>query len=68
VLTDLGHLDARDRLRQAAWPSDVCLANTKMGPHHHLAHAVGGTFDLPHAEVHATLLGHAVRFQPHGRP
>ena len=33
-----------------------------MGLHHQLAHALGGTFDLPHAELHAMLLSHVMAF------
>ena len=37
-----------------------------MGLHHQLAHALGGTFDLPHAELHSLLLAHVMRFNlPH---
>lgn len=33
-----------------------------MALHHKLAHVLGGMFDLPHAELHATLLPHTVAY------
>lgn len=66
VLDDLGDLEARGRLQTGAWLAGLCLAQTRMGLHHQLAHALGGTFDLPHAELHALLLAHVMRFNlPH---
>lgn len=66
VLADLGDLEARERLQTGAWLAGLCLAQTQMGLHHQLAHALGGTFDLPHADLHALLLAHVMRFNlPH---
>lgn len=62
VLDDLGDVDARGRLQAGAWLAGLCLAQTRMGLHHQLAHVLGGTFDLPHAELHALLLAHVMRF------
>lgn len=53
---------ARGRLQEAAWLAGACLAQARMGLHHQLAHALGGTFGLPHAELHALLLAHVMRF------
>jgi maleylacetate reductase len=33
-----------------------------MALHHKLCHALGGSFDLPHAETHAVILPHAIAF------
>jgi alcohol dehydrogenase class IV len=62
VLADPAGLPARQRLQSAAWLAGLCLAQTRMGLHHQLAHALGGTFDLPHADLHALLLAHVMRF------
>lgn len=62
VLADGADLLARDQLQQAGWLAGLCLAQTRMGLHHQLAHALGGTFDLPHAELHAMLLPHVMAF------
>jgi maleylacetate reductase len=33
-----------------------------MGLHHKLSHTVGGSFNLPHAEVHSIVLPHVLRY------
>lgn len=62
VLEDPAATAPRERLQSAAWLAGLCLAQTTMGLHHQLAHALGGTFDLPHAELHALLLPHVMAF------
>jgi alcohol dehydrogenase class IV len=62
VLAAPAGLPGRARLQQSAWLAGLCLAQTRMGLHHQLAHALGGTFDLPHAELHALLLPHVLAF------
>jgi maleylacetate reductase len=55
-----GDLDARARALYGAWLAGSCLAVTTMGLHHKLAHVLGGSFDLPHAETHTVLLPHVL--------
>ncbi|WP_432969036.1 maleylacetate reductase [Dactylosporangium sp. CA-233914] len=62
VLAEPGALPARTRLQQAAWLAGLCLAQTRMGLHHQLAHVLGGAFGLPHAALHALLLPHVLAF------
>ncbi|MBO0853170.1 MAG: maleylacetate reductase [Nocardia sp.] len=62
VLDDLADIDARARVQQGAWLAGMCLAHARMGLHHQLAHVLGGIYDLPHAELHAMLLAHVMRF------
>ncbi|WP_448628578.1 maleylacetate reductase [Geodermatophilus sp. URMC 64] len=62
VLADPGGLPGRERLQSAAWLAGICLAQTRMGLHHQLAHVLGGAFDLPHAELHTLLLAHVMAF------
>jgi alcohol dehydrogenase class IV len=38
------------------------LGNVAMGLHHKLCHTLGGTFGLPHAEVHTVVLPHALAY------
>lgn len=50
---------------EALYGAHLCgwaLDLTSMGLHHRLAHVLGGTFDLPHALVHAILLPHVAAF------
>ncbi|MGZ4571579.1 MAG: maleylacetate reductase [Blastococcus sp.] len=62
VLADPAGLPGRGRLQAAGWLAGLCLAQTRMGLHHQLAHALGGAFDLPHAELHTMLLAHVMAF------
>ncbi|MEU8800647.1 maleylacetate reductase [Spirillospora sp. NPDC048819] len=62
VLDDPSAPEPRARLQSAAWLAGICLAQTRMGLHHQLAHVLGGAFDLPHAELHTMLLPHVMAF------
>lgn len=62
VLDDPYRVPDRERLQSASWLAGLCLAQTRMGLHHQLAHVLGGTFDLPHAELHSLLLPHVLAF------
>jgi alcohol dehydrogenase class IV len=39
-----------------------------MALHHKLCHVLGGTFNLPHAEVHTVVLPHAVAYNAQAAP
>jgi maleylacetate reductase len=55
-------LAARGQLLYGAYLSGVVLGATSAGLHHKLAHVLGGTFDLVHADAHSVLLPHVVAF------
>jgi maleylacetate reductase len=40
----------------------MVLGQVGMALHHKLAHVLGGSFDLPHAETHAILLSHTIGY------
>jgi maleylacetate reductase len=61
-------LDARTSALQAAHLAGVALDLASMGLHHKLAHVLGGSFLLPHAETHAVLLPHVVAFNEPAAP
>lgn len=68
VLADPSGSHGRRRLQQAAWLAGTCLAQSRMGLHHQLAHLLGGAFDLPHAELHSMLLAHVMAFNRTAAP
>lgn len=45
-----------------AWLCGSVLGQVGMALHHKLCHALGGGFNLPHAETHAVMLPHAVAY------
>jgi maleylacetate reductase len=63
----------RDRLARSdalygAWLCGACLGSVGMALHHKLCHALGGSFDLPHAETHTIILPHAVAYNAPAAP
>jgi len=58
--TDPGNLDARSDALYGAWLCGSVLGQVSMGLHHKLCHTLGGSFNLPHAEVHTIILPHAL--------
>lgn len=44
---------ARATALYGAWLCGACLGSVTMSLHHKLCHALGGAFDLPHADLHA---------------
>jgi alcohol dehydrogenase class IV len=57
-----GNVDARADALYGAWLAGIVLGTTAMGLHHKLCHTLGGTFNLPHAEVHTVILPHATAY------
>lgn len=51
-----------------AWLCGTVLGQVGMALHHKLCHALGGGFNLPHAETHAVILPHAVAYTEFGGP
>jgi maleylacetate reductase len=60
IADDPADRDARTDALKAAWLAGSCLDAVSMGLHHRLAHVLGGTFGLPHAETHTVLLPHTL--------
>jgi maleylacetate reductase len=53
---------ARAQALYGAWLCGTVLGAVTMGLHHKLCHTLGGSFNLPHAEVHTVLLPHALAY------
>jgi alcohol dehydrogenase class IV len=61
-------LTARSDALYGAWLAGSALAAVEMALHHKLCHTLGGSFDLPHAEVHTIILPHATAYNRAGAP
>jgi alcohol dehydrogenase class IV len=61
-------LAARSEALYGAWLGGTALAAVGMALHHKLCHTLGGSFDLPHAEVHTIILPHATAYNRKGAP
>ncbi len=53
---------ARTGALYGAYLAGTVLATTGMAIHHRICHVLGGTFGLPHGDVNAVVLPHAVAF------
>ncbi|MFF8022050.1 maleylacetate reductase [Streptomyces sp. NPDC007896] len=62
IATDPADMGARTDALRGAWLCGACLGATTMSLHHKLCHILGGTFDLPHATVHAVVLPYTAAF------
>ena len=63
-----GDMDARTQALRGAWLAGWALGSTTMGLHHKLAHVLGGSYQLPHAEVHSALLAQVAAFNAPAAP
>jgi alcohol dehydrogenase class IV len=65
---DPRNLDARSDALYGAWLCGSVLGAVAMGLHHKLCHTLGGSFTLPHAEVHTVVLPHAMAYNARQAP
>ena len=61
-------LDARSDALYGAWLCGTVLGAITMGLHHKLCHTLGGSFNLPHADVHTVVLPHALAYNASAAP
>lgn len=57
-----GDIEARSNTLYGAWLAGTALGAVGMSIHHKLCHTLGGSFNLPHAEVHTVILPHAAAY------
>jgi alcohol dehydrogenase class IV len=61
-------IEARSDALYGAWLCGSVLGNVGMALHHKLCHTLGGSFDLPHSEVHTVVLPHALAYNAGSAP
>jgi alcohol dehydrogenase class IV len=61
-------LAARGSALYGAWLCGTVLGNVGMALHHKLCHTLGGSFNLPHADVHTVVLPHAIAYNAAAAP
>lgn len=62
IVTNFQDPAARKNALYGSWLCGVVLGSVGMALHHKLCHTLGGSFNLPHAEMHAILLPHTVAY------
>lgn len=55
-------IHGRDLALYGAYLAAVAFASAGSGMHHKICHILGGTFNLPHAQTHATVLPYVLAF------
>jgi maleylacetate reductase len=65
---DPADITARSDALYGAWLCGTVLGNVGMALHHKLCHTLGGSFNLPHAEVHTVVLPHAMAYNTRAVP
>jgi maleylacetate reductase len=68
VVTDSDNMTAREETLYGTYLAGVAFASAGSGLHHKICHVLGGTFDLPHAQTHATVLPYVLAFNAPGVP
>lgn len=68
IHADPHNREARSNALYGAWACGVTLGSVGMSLHHKLCHALGGAFDLPHAETHTVVLPHAMAYNASAAP
>lgn len=62
IVADPEDLDAREQALYGCYLAAVSFASAGSGLHHKICHVLGGTFNLPHAQTHATVLPYVLAF------
>jgi maleylacetate reductase len=62
VVHEPTNLEARSDALYGAWLAGIVLGSASIGIHHKLCHTLGGSFNLPHADVHTVVLPHATAY------
>ena len=68
VIENPTDLAARSDCQYGAALCGAVLGLITMGLHHKLSHTLGGSFDLPHAEVHSIVLPYVLRYNAQAVP
>ncbi|ANE03729.1 maleylacetate reductase [Corynebacterium crudilactis] len=62
IVADPQDISGRDEVLYGAYFAAVSFASAGSGLHHKICHVLGGTFNLPHAQTHATVLPYVLAF------
>jgi alcohol dehydrogenase class IV len=68
IVADPMDLDGREHTLYAAYLSATAFASAGSGLHHKICHVLGGKYNLPHAQTHATVLPYVLAFNGPAAP
>jgi maleylacetate reductase len=68
VTAEPAGLPGREQVLYAAYVSAIAFASAGSALHHKICHVLGGTYNLPHAQTHATVLPYVLAFNAPAAP
>ena len=68
VKADPAGLAGREQALYGAYLAAVSFASAGSGMHHKICHVLGGTWNMPHAQTHATVLPYVLAFNAPAAP
>ncbi|MGO4382980.1 maleylacetate reductase [Specibacter sp. RAF43] len=68
IKADLCNKTGREQALYGAYLSAVAFASAGSGMHHKICHVLGGAYNMPHAETHATVLPYVLAFNATAAP
>lgn len=68
VVAEPSGLPGREQMLYGAYLAAVSFASAGSGLHHKIAHVLGGTYNLPHAQTHATVLPYVLALNAPAAP
>jgi maleylacetate reductase len=68
VKVDPQDLAGREQALYGAYLAAVAFASAGSGMHHKICHVLGGTWNMPHAQTHATVLPYVLAFNAEAAP
>lgn len=68
IATNPQDVEGREQALYGAYLAAVAFASAGSGMHHKICHVLGGTFNLPHAQTHATVLPYVLAFNAPAAP
>ncbi|GLB69069.1 maleylacetate reductase [Arthrobacter mangrovi] len=68
IVQDPQGLQGREQALYGAYLSAVAFASAGSGMHHKICHVLGGTWNMPHAQTHATVLPYVLAFNAPAAP
>lgn len=68
VVADANSEEGREKTLYGAYLSALSFGSAGSGMHHKICHVLGGTYNMPHAQTHATVLPYVLAFNAPAAP
>lgn len=68
IMDNPQNTEGRAQALFGAWLAGTCLGAVGMAIHHKICHTLGGTFNLPHADVHCLMIPYTAQYNAKAAP